>query len=162
MVDETEADHRRPTTASFTLMLREGKMNIINKTPHEITIYARDKRQIIMTLIPEPPIMRVKMIEKEGGNLLVGIRPKMSVYQDAKSDEGVLVPVVSRKYGSVEGIPNKVREDEIFIVSSIVLSALKAQRHPLLGHCVTPDTGDSAIRDSGGNIIGVTRLVVDL
>ena len=61
-------------------------------------------------------------------------------------------PIISRKASKVTGLP----ESGYFLVSSMVLDALDASYS---GVAFAPDTGSTAIRDTQGRIIGVTRVV---
>jgi hypothetical protein len=64
------------------------------------------------------------------------------------------IEVVKSTFGSVTGLPEPA-EDTIYIVSLLVLQALKGQRTDVVG----PDTGpESAVRDADGRIVGVKRF----
>ena len=68
------------------------------------------------------------------------------------------IPLVRREFGEVTGLPEP-QENVIYIVSSMVLAAVKYHRRDV----VAPDTGpDSVIRDDEGEIIGVKRFTYDL
>lgn len=61
------------------------------------------------------------------------------------------IPVVKTLYGEVEGLPDP-EKDTIFIVSYVVLNALRGVRDDI----VAPNTSPAgAIRDEGGRIVGV-------
>jgi len=70
---------------------------------------------------------------------------------------GIPIPVASATvYGAVEGLPPQI-EGVGYVVSGLVLSALKGTRSDVYG----PGTGpnDGAIRNDKGHIVAVTRLV---
>lgn len=64
------------------------------------------------------------------------------------------IPVVKTIYTTVEGLPD-MQEDTVYLVSTLVLQALKAN-DIYRPDCLAPNTGLSgAIRDDQGRIIGV-------
>ena len=70
---------------------------------------------------------------------------------------GIPIPVAEATvYGAVEGLP-PVGDGFAYVVSGLVLSALKGTRPDVFG----PGTGpnDGAIRNDKGHIVAVTRLV---
>jgi hypothetical protein len=67
--------------------------------------------------------------------------------------DGVAVPIVANVYGDVVGLPSPVH-GTIYIVSGLVLSRVADRKD-----VVAPDTGATAIRDSSGQIVAVTRFV---
>lgn len=134
-------------------------MKLINLTPHAIDVYDREKKKKIITIPPKPITARVETEEKEGGCIIVDAN------EANEASEAILVPVAWRKLLKITGIPDIESEntvDTIYIVSSMVLEAMKLRKDPRLGHCVSPDTGSTAVRDEKGNIIGVTRFIVGL
>jgi hypothetical protein len=61
------------------------------------------------------------------------------------------IPIVRTEFGEVEGLPEP-EENTVYIVSTLVLQALKGSRADV----VSPDTSPtSAVRDANGKIIGV-------
>lgn len=62
------------------------------------------------------------------------------------------IPVVSRQFGDVTGVPADVNQP--ILVSAIVMAALVGRPNTY-----APDTGATAIRDDKGHIVAVTRLV---
>jgi hypothetical protein len=107
-------------------------MKMINLTPHKIVMIKVGGKEVEVE--PSGIIARVTTIE--------------SVVDEVNG-----IPVVSRKFGEVEGLPEP-KEDTIYIVSSLVLGAIKNRKDVF-----APDTGATAIRDEGGRIIAVTRLI---
>lgn len=117
-------------------------MKLINLTPHPITIISGEEQ---VTINPSGVVARLREDVKEIGTLEV---------------EGHQVPIVRKILGAVEGLPpvEKIEEDTRFLVSSIVLSALRGTEYERC--CLAPDTGpSSAVRDSQGRIVGVRRLI---
>ena len=109
-------------------------MNIINRTPHPITIRTPGGD---LTFEPSGVVARVATKEYEIGTL-----------------EGV--PVIHRTFGDVEGLDDR-QSDTAYIVSSIVLEEARSQG--IFGNLFAPDSGPTAIRDEKGSIVAVTRLV---
>lgn len=68
---------------------------------------------------------------------------------------GVEIPVVSTEFGEVEGLPES-KEGVIYIVSALVLTALKGSRADV----VAPDTGRTCIRDDKGHIVAITQFTI--
>lgn len=106
-------------------------MNIINLTQHTINVILGEKE----LAYPSKGLARVKTEEKTIGTV-----------------EGI--PVIKTVYTTVEGLPDS-QEDTVYLVSTLVLQALKANgiERP---DCLAPNTGVSgAIRDDQGRIVGV-------
>ena len=72
----------------------------------------------------------------------------------SKAQDYLGIPVATTKVVGMENLP-PADEMKPFLVSSMVLDALGPEYH---GIAFAPDTGPTAIRDSQGRIIGVTRL----
>ena len=116
--------------------------SVINLTPHAIVIAVGEHR---MTIHPSGQVARVSQ------------KPARSIGVQAMGPEaGLPVPIIAApEFGPVEGLPAPV-VGTIVIVSGLVLA-----------HCggrvdvFAPATGpaDGAIRDEGGRIVAVTRLV---
>lgn len=106
-------------------------MKIINLTAHAINVVNGENN----IAYPSEGLARVKTEEKVIGSV-----------------DGI--PVVKTVYTTVEGLPEP-QEDTVYLVSTLVLQALKASgvcRHD----CLAPNTGISgAIRDEQGRIVGV-------
>lgn len=106
-------------------------MNIINLTAHTINVVNGENN----IAYPSEGLARVKTEEKEVGKI-----------------NGI--PVVKTVYTTVEGLPD-MQEDTVYLVSTLVLQALKANG-VCRPDCLAPNTGLSgAIRDEQGRIIGV-------
>ena len=104
--------------------------HMLNLTPHPITLRTP---QGDVTFAPSGTVARVSTSEVQVDTL-----------------HGV--PVIRRQFGAVNGIPECHGG---VIVSAIVLSALPAGTPGVYA----PDTGPTAIRDSNGQVVAVTRLV---
>lgn len=109
----------------------------VNLTPHPVTIRKPDGSEI--TIAPSGVVARVNSSE-EVLQALDGI------------------PVIQRKWGDIQ-FGGSIEPDKIYIVSSLVLSALQ-NGSPLAHSMVAPDTGETALRDEKGQIRAVTRLVM--
>lgn len=108
-------------------------MNIVNLTPHSVTI-VDDAGKIIRVIEPTKPAARVSST--------------VSVVGDVDG-----IPVTVATFGAVEGLPEP-QEDTIYIVSLLVQQACPS-RNDLL----RPDTGpQNVVRDADGNIVGVKAL----
>jgi len=105
--------------------------NIVNLTPHTINIKTSGDT---LSIAPSGEIARVTSVEEVVGKV-AGI------------------PVLKRTFGDIEGLPAS-QKDTIYLVSSMVLSAVKNR-----DDVFAPDTGATAIRDDAGRIVAVTRLV---
>lgn len=109
---------------------------IINLTPHAINVIKGEEKIIFP---PSGAIARVCTHSIEAG-----------VINN--------IPIVKTSYGDIDfGV--ELEEDTIYIVSAIVLSALKAINHPNLNQFVAPNTG-AAIRNTEGQIIGVPGFTI--
>ena len=111
---------------------------LINCTPHAITLRAADGTDTVV-----PPSGTVARVSSTPGAL--------------EMVEGLPVPVAGMQtFGGVEGLPAPA-PGTMFIVSALVLSALRGSRPDVVG----PGTGpnDGAVRNERGHIVAVTRLV---
>lgn len=104
-------------------------MNVINLTPHAITLRF-DAQEI--TFPASGIVARVPQTTFDLGKSIAGF------------------PVYTSTFGQVE-MP-KPAEDTFFIVSAMVMSALKGTRQDV----VAPKTDNTAIRNEAGHIIAVT------
>jgi hypothetical protein len=107
----------------------------INLTPHKVTIYSRDGKKIIAEIPPSGLVARVTVTSRIVGEI-AGI------------------PVRKAEYGEIENLPDPMH-DVYYVVSTVVLIALKEKgiHRP---DVIAPDTNpDSVIRDSEGRVIGV-------
>lgn len=110
-------------------------MNVINLTPHDVTIASPAG----------------EFIYESAGVARVATLPAEST-----AVEGLPCPVIpSPVFGEVEGLPAPV-EGTVYLVSGLVLARCAGR-----SDVFAPATGpkDGAIRDAGGRILAVTRLV---
>lgn len=106
-------------------------MKVVNLTAHSINVILGEQN----ITYPSEGLARVKTEEKIIGTV-----------------DGI--PVVKTVYTTVEGLPD-MQEDTVYLVSTLVLQALKANG-VCRPDCLAPNTGLSgAIRDEQGRIIGV-------
>jgi len=111
---------------------------LINLTPHAITLRAADGADTVI-----PPSGTVARVSSTPGAL--------------EAVAGIPVPVAGMQtFGGVEGLPEPT-PGTLFIVSAMVLAALRGSRPDVVG----PGTGpnDGAVRNEKGHIAAVTRLV---
>ncbi|MBJ6364167.1 hypothetical protein ACFOQM_23380 [Paenibacillus sp. GCM10012307] len=111
----------------------------VNLTPHVFTLYAADKKDVLLSVQAEPEMARVSQ-----------------TYVDVPDINGF--PVVRSEYGTVTGIPDP-QPHTYYIVSLLVAQALAAtgiKRTDIL----VPDTGAGAVRNESGGIVGTTRFMV--
>jgi len=114
-------------------------MKFVNLTPHEITVFD-STGNVILRIPPSGQIARV------------------SVTSTIVCKVGD-IPVRKVIYGDVEGLPEP-KDDTVYIVSTVVLLALK-EKGIIREDVVAPDTNpDSAVRDDTGRIIGVKYFQV--
>lgn len=109
----------------------------VNMTPHPVTIRRPDGSEF--TIAPSGVVARVDSSEE--------VLPALEE-----------IPVIRREWGDIQ-FGGAIEPDKIYIVSSLVLSALQ-NGNPLAHFMVAPDTGETAIRDEKGQIRAVTRLVM--
>lgn len=108
---------------------------IINLTPHEITVEKDMGSGLVGSTVLEPSGKIARVKEK------VEILP----------DEGN-IPFVRTTWGEIENLPAP-KEDTYYLVSAIVFAATDRE------DVIAADTGpQSAIRDANGNITAVKRL----
>jgi len=124
-----------------------GKENIIksivNLTPHDVVIYDRQGKEPILTIPPSGVVTRVSVTPK--GSRVINV-------------DGKEITIRKIEYGEITNLPDP-KEGTIYIVSSIVLQALKykgIKREDVLAVDSNPD---SAIRDEKGRIKGVKFLM---
>jgi hypothetical protein len=118
-----------------------------NLTPHPITLRtgAGD-----ITFPPSGVVARVATVEAVIGSRDV-VAPGAPETDEQGNSNGVRIPVVSRSFGDVEGLPEPGTP---CLVSALVLSAV-----PGRAGVYAPDTGETAIRNEKGFVVAVTRLV---
>lgn len=110
---------------------------MLNLTPHAIVVM-NDEAEEITSFEPSGTIARVTTSEKEVG---------------VWNYDGDYIAIVVGEKGEVTGLPED--KDTQFLVSGMVLDALGPEYHNI---AFAPDTGATAVRDTQGRIIGVTRL----
>ena len=108
-------------------------MNIINLTPHAITIIGENKNLVIE---PSGIVTRIGSYTKTVGLLI------------AENQGPFEIPITVTKYDEVENLPEPVN-DTIYIVSAMVANAIK--RHDLY-------IPNENVRDDKGRIIGCKSL----
>ena len=106
-------------------------VKIINCTPHEIVVISNEVTAKYST---SETVARISTTQKVVGNIN-------------------RIEIVETVQGQVEGLP-EMEEGKMYIVSGMVLSALKGSRADV----IAPDTGSTAIRNEKGQIIAVTRF----
>jgi len=112
-------------------------VKFVNLTPHEIVIFDNEGKNVIKRI---PPLGQVARVSVK--------RTKVAEIDD--------IPVFRTEYGEVEGLPEP-KEDTVYIVSILVLQALRGKRKDV----VAPDTSPaSVIRDSQGRIKGVKAFTI--
>lgn len=115
-------------------------LKIVNLTPHNLTVYPPEGDEPIATYSSEG-VARVSVTATPIAGL--------------GTEHGV-IPVVSREFGDVEGLP-EAKEGYLFVVSSLVQGQVPHRRDVL-----SPDTGPgSVVRDDDGRIVGVRRFTKD-
>jgi hypothetical protein len=110
-------------------------VGLINLTPHKVTIYSRDGEKVIAEIPPSGMVARVAVTSKTIG-------------------EVAGIPIRKAEYGEIENLPDPM-PDTYYIVSTVVLIALREKgiHRP---DVLAPDTNpDSVIRDPEGRVIGV-------
>lgn len=110
---------------------KEEKMNLLNLTPHAISIVVNGETTTIQPsgTIARVAVNAVKVAEFNG------------------------VPVMANEYGEVEGLPENKTP---ILVSAMVLGQLGSEWRNI---AFAPDTGKTAIRNEQGHIVAVTQLV---
>jgi hypothetical protein len=119
-------------------------VEFLNLTPHEVTVFDAEGKNVIMRIPPSGVIARVETISE-----IIG-------YCDAGQTK---IPIRATRYGEIRGLP-ETKRGVIYIVSTVVLLALKAKGIKR-DDVVAPDTNpDSVVRDPEGRIIGVKYFQV--
>jgi len=119
--------------------MNDRRVEIINLTPHEITIISEGGEEI-MRIPPSGTVARVSV--------------KSEVVGEVNG-----VPIRKTVYGDIVGLPEP-RENTFYVVSTLVLIAAREK-----GICrrdlIAPDTNpDSVIRDHQGRVVGVKYFQV--
>lgn len=91
-------------------------INLVNLTPHRITVLDRDGKTVLTTIDASGQVARVAVSRRETG--LIPITG--SIGEIAES--GNSIPVFSSTYGEVTGLP-PITKGTIYIVSTLVRQA---------------------------------------
>lgn len=121
------------------------EVKIVNLTPHSITL---DGAAGSITVPPSGTVAKVSTDER--------------VYAPGVFTAAGYIPYINRKFGGVTGLPEQPENGAIYVVSSMVLSAVEDDAKLVIrwwAYLYAPDTGPTARRDEKGNVIAVTRLV---
>jgi D-hexose-6-phosphate mutarotase len=125
------------TNACESVRVKVGKevkvMRLINLTPHPLTIRLDDENDLVL-----PPSGQVA---------------RVAVEQAQVAAVGG-IPIVATVFGAIEGLPAP-EPGVLYITSSLVAQAAAREGRV---DVVAPDTGPTAVRDTGGQIIAVRRL----
>lgn len=114
-------------------------MAIINATPHPIVV--RTANNEVFTFEPSGFVARVQS--------------NFSTSLEVEKFETFTI-----EYGEITGLPEKIDEKDFVIVSSLVLEAAKASRHPLASQLLAPATGHPQVaRNEKGHILNVPGFV---
>lgn len=115
-------------------MEEEVRVNLVNLTPHRLTIFVDEEK---VEIEPSGRVARISTRSEKVGEV---------VY------EGKRIPIVTTVFGKPEGIPEQ-KPGTFYVVSTLV--AQNADR----GDVLAPDTSpESVVRDEEGRIVGVRRL----
>jgi len=110
-------------------------MRLVNLTPHPITLISPTGEQV--TVPPSGVVARVTEQMESLGEIMV---------------EGVVLPVVKRAFGAVEGLPGP-EPGVLYVVSALVAEAAwKAGRSDVVGLA-------DFVRDEQGRVVGARALV---
>ena len=119
-------------------------VKFVNLTPHEVTIFDPEGKNVIMRIPPSGMVARVSVVSDVIGYF--------------STPQGN-IPIRKTVYGEMQGLLEP-SEGTIYIVSTVVLLALKAKGIKR-DDVVAPDTNpDSVVRDPEGRIIGVKYFQV--
>jgi len=119
--------------------MNDRGVRIINLTPHEVVVMSEGGEEILR-VPPSGQVARVSV--------------KSEVVGEVNG-----IPIRKTVYGDIVGLPEP-RSNTIYIVSTIVLIALK-DKGIHRNDVVSPDTNpDSVVRDSQGRIVGVKYFQV--
>jgi hypothetical protein len=115
--------------------VRFRKPRMVNLTPHPLKVYADDRRTIIMEF-PKPSTANIPRIQE---------KEKFAIELNG-------VPVIEKSYSETENLPE--RKTNVFLIVSLMVLQANPGRDDLL----CPDTGNGAVRDESGRIVGTTRF----
>ena len=110
-------------------------MRLVNLTPHPITLISPDGEQVMVP--PSGTVARVAERMESLGEIVV---------------EGVVVPVVKRSFGEVDGVPEP-EPGVLYVVSALVAEAAwRVGRSDVVGLA-------DFVRDEQGRVVGARALV---
>jgi len=110
-------------------------MRLVNLTPHPITLISPTGEQL--TVPPSGAVARVAERMESLGEVMV---------------EGVVVPVVKRSFGEVDGLPEP-EPGVLYVVSALVAEAAwRVGRSDVVGLA-------DFVRDEQGRVVGARALV---
>ena len=117
-------------------------MNIINLTPHPISIMPHQFGELELDGMTIPPSGTVARVASKPGEKIF--------------PPGDLPLYTAPTWGEVEGLPAEYHEFTIYLVSALVAARCVGRKDVF-----SPGTGpnDGAIRDAKGQIMAVTRLI---
>ena len=116
---------------------------IINLTPHPITVYDPEGREVIGTIPPSGAVVRLAT---------------ESVVARTITVDGAEVPIARTTFGAPEGVPTDLQPGDVLVVSTLALPHVAAAVPPGVV-VMAPDPGPaSAVRDADGRIVGVRRF----
>ena len=119
--------------------------NIINCTPHTVTLYAADGERVLRTLPPSGRVVRVKTPPQRQRGALDGV-PIVDAQRFADSAE-------------IYGLPERPGPDGRWPTIIVGIVGFEAIVRAYPGTALATDTGpESVVRDSAGQILGVRRL----
>ena len=108
-------------------------MKFVNLTPHEIKIFRNENDENPVVIPPSGKVARVNV--------------EYTIIEITKND----FPIYSVEYGDVQGIPNILEKNVGYIVSTMVLEAIREKNNFYAPGMLR--------RDSKGNVIGCIGLV---
>jgi len=109
-------------------------MNIVNLTPHAITMMPAGPAGPVVTILPSGIVARCATSR---------------VQVDTVTVDGIVIPVNRTQFGAVTGLPDP-QPDTIYIVSAVVAQAVPDRQDVFIV--------DDAVRDEQGRIIGARAL----
>jgi len=118
-------------------------IKFINLTPHPINLVDPATNKVFLTIPPSGKVARVKTMQKTVKTIDFDLNGYLTS-----------VDIKKTEYGEIENLPEP-QPNTIYIVSTIVLVALR-DKGIKRDDIVAPDTTpNSVVRDEKGNIIGV-------
>lgn len=118
---------------------------IINTSPHDVHLYAEDGKTLIKVFAREKNAKIARLVEQQVQDAS-GMQKSIAIEKHS-------VPLVDKKYTAVQDLPEP-KENTMYIVSQLVLEACNYRRD-----LIAPDSGDGAVRNPQGVIIGTKAFV---